>query len=102
MGRRSDLAPSPAGNFPPAALGERLPWPDVGTVGGWWNRRFDPETDPVGADRGLVAKQVWSLRAGPESRKRRNTLEWILFGERKMCCPPGNDPLRSIRTCVRV
>lgn len=44
-----------------AALGERLPWPDVETVGGWWNRRFDPEVDLVGADRGPVAKRLFFL-----------------------------------------
>jgi uncharacterized protein len=25
-----------------AALPGALPWPEVMTVGGWWNRRFDP------------------------------------------------------------
>ena len=35
-----------------------LPWPDVGAVGGWWNRRFDPEIDLVGADRGPVARRI--------------------------------------------
>jgi hypothetical protein len=27
------------------------PWPAVENVGGWWNRRFDPEVDLVGTDR---------------------------------------------------
>jgi hypothetical protein len=40
-----------------AAAGE-LPWPDVEAVGGWWNRRFDPEVDLVGADRSPVARHV--------------------------------------------
>jgi AAA+ ATPase superfamily predicted ATPase len=35
-----------------------LPWPDVGAVGGWWNRRFDPEIDLVGADRAPVANRI--------------------------------------------
>ena len=41
-----------------AALAGALPWPEVTTVGGWWNRRFDPEIDLVGADRGPVAQRV--------------------------------------------
>lgn len=35
-----------------------LPWPEVRAVGGWWNRRFDPEVDLVGADRGPVAGRI--------------------------------------------
>ncbi|WP_207946730.1 hypothetical protein [Actinomadura sp. 7K507] len=35
-----------------------LPWPDVGAVGGWWNRRFDPEIDLIGADRAPVAGRI--------------------------------------------
>jgi hypothetical protein len=38
-----------------AALSGNLPWPEVGTVGGWWNRQFAPEIDLVGADRAPVA-----------------------------------------------
>ncbi|MEV6414149.1 ATP-binding protein [Kribbella sp. NPDC051718] len=38
-----------------AGLSGGLPWPDVETVGGWWNRQFDPEVDLVGADRGPIA-----------------------------------------------
>lgn len=38
--------------------GEALPWPAVERVGGWWNRRFDPELDLVGADRAPVARQI--------------------------------------------
>ncbi|MFI1464739.1 AAA family ATPase [Nocardia carnea] len=41
-----------------AALSGRLPWQSVETVGGWWNRRFDPEVDLVGADRGPVANRI--------------------------------------------
>lgn len=33
-------------------------WPQTGAVGGWWNRRNNPEIDLVGADRGPVAGQV--------------------------------------------
>ncbi|WP_202124736.1 hypothetical protein [Actinomadura physcomitrii] len=35
-----------------------LPWPEVEAVGGWWNRRFDPEVDLVGADRAPVAGRI--------------------------------------------
>ncbi|WP_019932172.1 ATP-binding protein [Nocardia sp. BMG111209] len=41
-----------------AALAGRLPWPDVQTVGGWWNRQFNPEVDLVGADRAPVASRI--------------------------------------------
>jgi uncharacterized protein len=36
-----------------------LPWPEAGTVGGWWNRAFDPEIDLIGADRAPVAGKLW-------------------------------------------
>ena len=36
-----------------------LPWPEATAVGGWWNRRFDPEIDLVGADRAPVAGKLW-------------------------------------------
>ncbi|NDL58979.1 ATP-binding protein [Phytoactinopolyspora mesophila] len=36
-----------------------LPWPEVETVGGWWNRQFNPEVDLVGADRYPVARRLW-------------------------------------------
>nr|WP_229808715.1 DUF234 domain-containing protein [Actinomadura livida] len=35
-----------------------LPWPDVETVGGWWNRQFNPEIDLIGADRAPVADRI--------------------------------------------
>jgi AAA+ ATPase superfamily predicted ATPase len=38
-----------------AALDDSLPWSGVEVVGGWWNRRFDPEIDLIGADRAPVA-----------------------------------------------
>nr|WP_207386232.1 DUF234 domain-containing protein [Protofrankia symbiont of Coriaria ruscifolia] len=41
-----------------ASAAGRLPWPDAEAVGGWWNRRFDPEVDLVGADRSPVAKRI--------------------------------------------
>ncbi|MFC5185499.1 ATP-binding protein [Actinomadura harenae] len=41
-----------------AAGDDRLPWPRVESVGGWWNRRFDPEVDLVGADREPIADTV--------------------------------------------
>lgn len=42
-----------------AAADGALPWPQVEAVGGWWNRRFDPELDLVGADRAPVANEVY-------------------------------------------
>jgi hypothetical protein len=30
----------------------------VEAVGGWWNRRFDPEIDMIGADRAPVAGRI--------------------------------------------
>ncbi|MEU6660476.1 AAA family ATPase [Streptomyces sp. NPDC046821] len=44
-----------------AALDGKLPddtYGDVEAVGGWWNRRFDPELDLVGADRAPVARRI--------------------------------------------
>lgn len=41
-----------------AAALDALPWPDTQAVGGWWNRRFDPEIDLVGADRAPVAARI--------------------------------------------
>lgn len=41
-----------------AALAGELPWEDTEAVGGWWNRRFDPEVDVVGVDRAPVAGAV--------------------------------------------
>jgi uncharacterized protein len=35
------------------------PWPEVGAVGAWWNRQFDPEVDLVGADRSPVAGRIY-------------------------------------------
>lgn len=40
------------------AAGGGLPWPEVGAVGGWWNRQFEPEVDLVGADRVPVAQRL--------------------------------------------
>ncbi|WP_100448700.1 ATP-binding protein [Glycomyces xiaoerkulensis] len=42
-----------------AAVEGRLPWTEVESVGGWWNRRFDPEIDLVGADRPPVARKIY-------------------------------------------
>ena len=33
-------------------------WPQIGAVGGWWNRQNRPEIDLIGADRHPVAGQV--------------------------------------------
>lgn len=41
-----------------AAADGDLPWPGIESVGGWWNRQFDPEVDLVGADRAPVARHV--------------------------------------------
>ena len=42
-----------------AAAAGALPWPEVAAVGGWWNRRFDPEIDLVGADRSPTAHHIY-------------------------------------------
>jgi AAA+ ATPase superfamily predicted ATPase len=41
-----------------AAVDGALPWSQVKTVGGWWNRQFNPEVDLVGADRSPVAQLI--------------------------------------------
>ena len=41
-----------------AATAGALPWSEIGAVGGWWNRQFDPEIDLVGADRSPVARRI--------------------------------------------
>jgi AAA+ ATPase superfamily predicted ATPase len=41
-----------------SSLAGELPWSDVEAVGGWWNRRFDPELDLIGADRAPVARHI--------------------------------------------
>jgi hypothetical protein len=41
-----------------AALADELPWPEVGAVGGWWNRQFDPEVGLTGVDKSPVANQL--------------------------------------------
>lgn len=42
-----------------AAASGDFPWPDTEVVGGWWNRRFAPEIDLIGADRAPVAGAVF-------------------------------------------
>jgi hypothetical protein len=42
-----------------AAIAGALPWPEVTAVGGWWNRRFDPEIDLIGADHSPTARQIY-------------------------------------------
>jgi AAA+ ATPase superfamily predicted ATPase len=42
-----------------AAASGGLPWTDVTSVGGWWNRTFDPEIDLIGADRSPVARHIY-------------------------------------------
>jgi len=68
-----------------------LPWPGATTVGGWWNRAFDPEIDLVGADRGPVARKLWYV----------GSVKWLdhRFGSRDLAelqrgAPqvPGFDP----------
>ena len=41
-----------------AAMTGHIPWDDIETVGGWWNRRFDPEVDLVGVDRAPIARRI--------------------------------------------
>jgi hypothetical protein len=41
-----------------AAATGAFPWTDPEVVGGWWNRRFDPEIDLVGADRAPTADRI--------------------------------------------
>ncbi|SFS52325.1 ATP-binding protein [Saccharopolyspora flava] len=41
-----------------AATSGSLPWPEVGAVGGWWNRQFNPEIDLVGTDREPIAQRI--------------------------------------------
>ncbi|WP_322621390.1 DUF234 domain-containing protein [Streptomyces acidicola] len=41
-----------------AAASGDFPWPDTAVVGGWWNRRFSPEIDLIGADRSPVASAL--------------------------------------------
>ncbi|HEU5157683.1 MAG TPA: ATP-binding protein [Streptosporangiaceae bacterium] len=74
-----------------AALSERLPWPDVEAVGGWWNRQFDPEIDLVGADHAPVAGKicfVGSIKwlAGPLDRHD------LIAVRRAITQVPGYDP----------
>ncbi|WP_200308110.1 AAA family ATPase [Streptomyces adelaidensis] len=42
-----------------AAVSGEFPWPDTEVVGGWWNRRFSPEIDLIGADRTPIAGSVF-------------------------------------------
>lgn len=44
-----------------AAVAGALPWSQVETVGGWWNRQFDPEVDLVGADHAPVARKIFCV-----------------------------------------
>ncbi|WP_405616499.1 ATP-binding protein [Streptomyces sp. NBC_00076] len=41
-----------------AAVSGDFPWPDTAEVGGWWNRKFSPEIDLIGADRAPVANTL--------------------------------------------
>ncbi|MCO6006567.1 ATP-binding protein [Actinoallomurus purpureus] len=77
-----------------AALSGALPWPDVEAVGGWWNRRFDPEIDLIGADRAPVADTI--SFAG--------SIKWLASGfdghdlvsvRRAVAQVPGYDPART-------
>lgn len=42
-------------------------WPDTEAVGGWWNRRNNPEIDLIGADREPVAKAIHFI----------DSIEWL-------------------------
>jgi hypothetical protein len=61
-----------------------LPWPGATTVGGWWNRAFDPEIDLVGADRGPVARKLWYV----------GSVKWLdhRFGSRDLAELQGGAP----------
>jgi hypothetical protein len=41
-----------------AAVTGALPWAGVQSVGGWWNRQFNPEIDLVGVDRAPIASEI--------------------------------------------
>lgn len=41
-----------------AATAGDLPWPEVEAIGGWWNRRFNPEIDLIGADHFPTAARI--------------------------------------------
>jgi hypothetical protein len=56
--RERRLGRSGLGGGPPPSPGGALPWPDAHTVGGWWNRQFNPEIDLVGADRAPGATRI--------------------------------------------
>jgi hypothetical protein len=74
-----------------AALSGNLPWPQAEKVGGWWNRRFDPEIDLIGADRAPVASEIYFA----------GSIKWLAspFDDhdlsvlrRAVAQVPGNDP----------
>lgn len=67
-------------------------WPQTEAVGGWWNRRNNPEIDLIGADRESVAGQVhfigsvkW-LESQPYGRREYEALV------RDMLAVPGAEP----------
>ncbi|MFD3756638.1 ATP-binding protein [Streptomyces sp. NPDC058622] len=67
-------------------------WPQTEAVGGWWNRRNNPEIDLIGADREPVAGQVhfigsvkW-LESQPFGRREYDALV------RDMLAVPGAEP----------
>jgi AAA+ ATPase superfamily predicted ATPase len=67
-------------------------WPETEAIGGWWNRRNNPEIDLVGADREPVARGIhflgsvkW-LENQPFGRREYDTLV------RDMLAVPGADP----------
>jgi hypothetical protein len=77
-----------------AALTGRLPWPEMEAVGGWWNRRFDPEVDLVGADRAPVAGRIFftgSIKwlAGPFDAHD------LADAHRAATQVPGHDPAKT-------
>jgi hypothetical protein len=47
-----------------------LPWPAAGTVGGWWNRAFDPEIDLIGAERDTLSMSAACCVLSSTSLKR--------------------------------
>ncbi|GAA3749770.1 AAA family ATPase [Salinactinospora qingdaonensis] len=82
-----------------AALAGDLPWEDVEAVGGWWNRKFDPEVDVVGGDHAPVARHI----------RFTGSIKWLESAfdhhdlsrlDRSLAQVPGVDPDRTGRVVV--
>lgn len=78
---------------------DSLPWPEATSVGGWWNRAFNPEVDLVGADRAPVARQLYyagSIKWLDQPFDRHDTGEL----QRGAAEIPGFDPGRTALVAV--